>query len=294
MFALVFAGAALVAVGARGPAPPPTMVVTVPAPPSDEPPAASAARVAAPAPGSPAVTPAPGSPAKAATTAAVASDDAEPVAPAGGEAATPPRRVVVIATGIAWNDELAAAAAFRLPSAVAFALPADLPAAAERLDRWHAAGRGVAVRFDWRHAATAAAGAVPLAADRGVQAARMAAQWSQLEDASAAVVVEPAAAGALAPVARSLAASREAPVLLGAAEPAEPPQAWRVDAGRLSEGELEDALARAVAATPAGDTLVVLVEVYPALMDRLVDWLRGLDDDDIALVPLDRLAGDRG
>jgi hypothetical protein len=176
---------------------------------------------------------------------------------------------------------------------VAFALPADLPAAAERLARWRAAGRGVAVRFDWRHAAPAAAGAVPLAADRGVQAARMAAQWSTLETAAAAVVVEPAAAETLAPVAGSLAASREAPVLLGAAEPAPPPAAWRLDAGGLGEDGLDDALARAVVGTSAGDTLVVLVEVYPALMDRLVDWLRGLEEAGIALVPLDTLARDR-
>ncbi|NBB70840.1 MAG: hypothetical protein GVY33_11045 [Alphaproteobacteria bacterium] len=107
-------------------------------------------------------------------------------------------------------------------------------------------------------------------------------------------MVEPAAAATLAPVARSLAASREAPVLLGADTPAPPPRAWRLDAGRLGEGELEDALARTVAGTPAGDTLVLLVEVYPALIERLVDWLRGLEEDGIALVPLDTLTGDRG
>jgi len=288
VIALVLAGAAVIAVGGRDPAPPST-VVTVPPPPSDEPPAA------APTPMPPAAAaPSPGAAGASdgAAAAATADEGADDGADDGVEA--PPRRVVVIATGIAWNDELAAAAAFRLPSSVAFALPADLPAAAERLGRWRAAGRGVAVRFDWRHAATAAAVAVPLAADRGVQAARMAAQWSALETAAAAVVVEPAAAATLAPVARSLAASREAPVLLGADTPAPPPEAWRLDAGRLGEGELEEALARAVAGTPAGETLVLLVEVYPALMDRLVDWLRGLDDAGIALVPLDTLAGDRG
>jgi len=80
---------------------------------------------------------------------------------------------------------------------------------------------------------------------------------------------------------------------LGAAEPAPPPAAWRLDAGGLGEDGLDDALARAVVGTPAGDTLVVLVEVYPALMDRLVDWLRGLEAAGIALVPLDTLARDR-
>jgi hypothetical protein len=143
VIALVLAGAALVAVGGREPAPPPTTVVTVPPPPTDEAPAATA-------------TPGPATAPVSASGAAVATDGAPAAATAGDPStASVPWRVVVIATGIAWNDELAAAAAFRLPSSVAFAVPADLPAAAERLGRWRAAGRGVAVRFDWRHAATA-------------------------------------------------------------------------------------------------------------------------------------------
>jgi hypothetical protein len=300
ILALVVAGGALVTLGVREPRLPATAVVEVPPPP---PVAPEDAGDDVPGDGGDA----PGATATSAQPPPLASppsDEAvvapEPVAPAGAApdratraaAASPPERLVVIATGIAWNDDLAATAAFRLPSAVAFALPADLPAAVERLARWRAGGRGVALRFDWREPANVPGAAVPLAAGPGVQAGRMEQQWAEL-DVAAAVVVEPEAASALAPVAERLAASREAPVLLGSATPAAPPRAWRLDADLLGERALEDALARVVEGTVAGDTLVLLVEIYPALLDRFVQWLRELDDHGIALVPLDTLGEDR-
>jgi len=294
ILALVLAGAALVALGLRGAQAPSSVVIAVPAPPPEQAATGEAAS---------AQTADPDAVDEAAPAAAELEDAPAPIAePAPGSeraaateaAPSPPQRLVVVATGVAWNEDLAAAAAFRLPSAVAFALPADLPAAVERLDRWRQAGRTVAVRFDWRPAETAAGDAVPLEAGPGVQAGRMEAQWAALEAAAGAVVVEPHAAQALAPVARRLAASRGAPVLLASAAPAPPPEAWRLDAGLLGERALDEALARVVEGTSAGDTLVLLVEVYPALLDRLAAWLRELDDRGIALVPLDRLGEDRG
>ena len=285
--ALVVAGAAVLVVALRPPpVPPPAMVAVPPPPPSVNSPAAEP-------PAEPrgvneeanqhareAVDGASGDRAR------EASDAAE---------AAPPQRVVVVATGLAWNDELAAAAAFHLPEPVAFALPADFPAAEERLAGWRAAGRAVAVRFDWRATAdvATAGAAVPLAGRPAVQAARMTAQWSELEDATAAVVVEPRAAEALAPIARSLATSRGAPILLAAETPAAPPRAWRLDPGLLGEAGLEAALDRVVESMRIGDTLVLLIEIYPALLDRLADWLRGLEAHGIALAPLDSLSADR-
>jgi hypothetical protein len=293
--ALVLAGGALVALGVRQPPSPATVVVAVPPPPSDE-----AVAVTGGAPEASLRPDAVEGPREPDQPSRASSDDGEPselaVAPPVSKTVTapsPPERVIVVATGIAWNDDLAAAAAFRLPSKVAFALPADLPTAVERLARWRAAGREVAVRFDWRTSAVAQGDAVPLAAGPGVQAGRMEEQWAALGAAVAAVVVEPQAAEALAPIARSLAASRDAPVLLGSDTPAPPPRAWRLDAGLLGERDLEDALARVAEGTAAGDTVVLLIEVYPALLDRLVAWLRGLEDRGIALVPVDTLVRDR-
>ncbi|MFP4362193.1 MAG: hypothetical protein ACLFTG_16215 [Alphaproteobacteria bacterium] len=285
ILALVLAGGALVALALRSPAPPSPVVVTLPPPPPDEASPDTTEPEAAPAP-------APTGEPEVALSLPEAAERAPPQA-ATAASPSPPRRLVVVATGIAWNDELAAAAAFRLPAAVTLALPADLPAAEERLARWRALGRTVVVRVDWRPTTQSDGGAVPLEAGTGVQAGRMEAQWAGLEDAAGAVVVEPHAAEALAPVARSLAASREAPVLLGARGPAPPPQAWQLDAGRLGERALDDALDRVVEGTAAGDTMVLLIEVYPALLDRLATWLRDLDDRGIALVPLDRLDHDR-
>ena len=286
--ALVVAGAAVLVVALRPPpVPPPAMVAVPPPPPSVDSPAAEP----------------PAEPREVGKEAAArrgpevvddASGERAREAPAAAEAA-PPQRVVVVATGLAWNDELAAAAAFHLPEPVAFALPADFPAAEERLAGWRAAGRAVAVRFDWRATAdvATAGAAVPLAGRPAVQAARMTAQWSELEEAAAAVVVEPRAAEALAPIARSLATSRGAPVLLAAETPAAPPRAWRLDPGLLGEAGLEAALDRVVESMRIGDTLVLLIEIYPALLDRLADWLRGLEAHGIALAPLDSLSADR-
>jgi hypothetical protein len=293
ILALVVAGGALIALGVREPRPPAVAVVSVP-PPADAPAAGGGVEAAAPDESAASGPPQP---------AAVATDEpssavtpAEPPAPpepATGPALAPPTRLVVVATGIAWSDDLAAAAASRLPSTVAFALPADLPSAVDRMARWQAVGRRVAVRFDWRSGATAAADAVPLEARPAVQAARMEEQLGALAAATGAVVVEPHAADALATVAGRLAASRDAPVLLGSAAPAPPPRAWRLDPGLLGERGLEDALSSVVAGTAAGDTLVLLVEVYPALLDHLVRWLRGLEEHGIALVSLDTLGEDR-
>ena len=293
--ALVIAGGALVALATRQPPAPAAAVVAVPPPPpaptadkaatADE-----AAPTAAAEPSAAAAAPAPTDAESADAQSADAAPGGEPARP---DAAAPPERLIVIATGIAWNDDLAAAAALRLPPAVAFALPADLPTAVERLARWRAAGREVALRFDWVAAAASADSAVPLRAGPAAQAGRMEQQWAALDGATAAVVVEPHAAEALASIARSVAADRRAPVLLGTTTPAPPPRAWRLDADRLGERQLEDALTRVVDGVATGGTLVLLLEIYPALLDRFVDWLGGLADHGVALVPLDVLAGDR-
>jgi hypothetical protein len=281
--ALVLAGAAVMTLALRTPASPPASVVAVPTPPSaptapvaDEPSDDDAAGREPP---------------------AVAAADEEPGA-AASEAAVaapePPRRVAVVATGIAWNDDLAASAAFRLPAAVAFALPADLPTAAERAARWDAAGRAVVLRFAWAPAPAGAGRVIPLDGPRERQAGRMEQQWRALEGVTAAAVIEPHAAASLAPIARNVAAATGELLLLASPEPAPPPYAWRLDAGLLGEAGFEAALQRVVEGTVAGDTLILLIEVYPALMDRLVDWLRALGDHDIALVELDALAEEQG
>jgi polysaccharide deacetylase 2 family uncharacterized protein YibQ len=205
-----------------------------------------------------------------------------------------PRRVAVVATGIAWNDDLAAAAAFRLPAAVAFALPADLPTAAERAARWRAAGRAVVLRLAWAPTPATEARVIPLDGPRERQAGRMEQQWRAVDDVTAAAVVAPHAAEALAPIGRNVAAGRDGLLLLASPEPAPPPHAWRLDAGLLGEAGFERALERVIDGTVAGDTLILLVEVYPALMDRLVEWLRQLGEHDIALVTLDVLAEEPG
>ena len=320
--ALVIAGGALVALATRQPPAPAAAVVAVPPPPPVAPgedasarPSAPTTAEATPAEATPAeATPAEATPAEATPAEATAGTGGEPPEPAEATTAeaaaavaetrptdaaepaartAPPERLIVIATGIAWNDDLAAAAALRLPPAVAFALPADLPTAVERLARWRAAGREVALRFDWVAAAASADVAVPLGAGPAAQAGRMEQQWAALDGAAAAVVVEPHAAEALASIARSVAADRRAPVLLGTTTPAPPPRAWRLDADRLGERQLEDALTRVVDGVATGGTLVLLLEIYPALLDRFVDWLGGLADHGVALVPLDVLAGDR-
>lgn len=290
--ALVLAGMALVLLGLREPTPPATARVSVPAPP----PAAttqalpSSEDVARDAEPSSAQPPAATVPAR--RDEAGAGGDAATAADPAVTASAPPSRLVVIATGIAWNDELAAAAAFRLPSAVAFALPADLPTAVERLSRWAAAGRRVVVRFDWRPSTAAGGGVVPLEAERAVQAARMEEQLARLGEAAAGVVVEPHAALTLAPAVRSLAAVADRPILMGATTPAPPPFAWRLDAALSGEAGFEEALASVLDGTEAGETLVLLVEIYPALLDRFVLWLRELEATGIALVPVDAVGED--
>lgn len=270
--AVLLAAGAVATLGLRPPPAPPAVTVAVPPPPT-----ATTAATAPDRPGG-----------------AVEADDARARAADTEIALAPPTRLAVVATGIAWNDELAATAAFRLPPTVTFAVPADLPTAVERLARWRAAGRAVALRLIWRPAAGHDGPAIPLGAAPEVQAARMEAQWAELDRAAAAVVVEPDAARALAAIATRVATGLDATVLLGADEPAPPPRAWRVDAGLLGERGLERALDRVVAGTAAGETLVVLVEIYPALLDRLVAWLDELDARGIALVPLERLGEERG
>jgi len=294
VLALTVGGAALMLADRREPAPPPTTTVAVPPVPADEPAPAAAGGPADVAPdaiadegtGAPTA-----EPENAVESAGDAGADAPTSTPV--EAVTapqPPARLVVVATGIAWNDDLAAAASFRLPKAVGFALPSDLPAAPERLARWTAAGRQVAVRFAWDRIATEAGTAVPLEDAEERQLARMASQWRELEAATAGVVVEPHAAAALAQVAARTAEAIGRPVLLGAGEPAAPPHAWRLDAGLLGEAGLDDALAAVANGTAAGDTLVVLLELYPTLMDEFVAWLRDLEERGVALVPLAELA----
>lgn len=278
--AIVLAAGAVATLGLRTPVEPPAVTVAVPPPPASPPTTEQPATA-------PAVEETPDETYDDETPDAATARDEPEVALA------PPARLAVVATGIAWNDELAATAAFRLPPTVTFAVPADLPTAVERLARWRAAGRAVALRLIWRPSAAHDGRAIPLAAAPEVQAARMEAQWAELDGAAAALVVEPEAARALAAIARRVATGLDATVLLGADEPAPPPRAWRVDAGLLGERGLERALDRVVAGTAAGDTLIVLVEIYPALLDRLVAWLAELDERGIALVPLDRLAEER-
>ncbi len=289
--ALVVAAGALVTVAMHEPPTPPSTVVTLPAPPA--PATATDAASSAAAEGVAEVDDEPAASEEGGAGAAGGEEAAAPLAADEEIVAAPatPARLVVVATGIAWNDDLAAAAAFRLPSAVAFALPADLPTAVERLARWRAAGRGVVLRLAWRAAPTAEGDVVPLDGPRARQAGGLEAQVARL-DADAAAIVEPHAAAALAEIARSVDVNLDAPLLRGSAEPAPPPRAWRLDAGLSGERGFEAALQRIVDGTVAGETLVVLIEIYPALLDRVVTWLRGLEEHGIALVPLDALVKD--
>ncbi len=211
----------------------------------------------------------------------------EPARPAGG---APPEQVVVVATGLAWNEEFARSAAIRLPPAVVFALPADLPDAKRRLDDWQAAGRDALVRFAWSATASdPASSSIPLDGLREAQAARMEAQWRALDQAAGALIVEPAAATALAPVALSLADTMGLPVLPAAADAAPPPAAWRLDPALLGATGLEEALAR-VGHEPIGSpVLVVLVEIYPRLLDEIARWIHGLDEAGVRLARIDAL-----
>lgn len=218
----------------------------------------------------------------------LATDEADPAAVATAPAVRP-RRVVVIATGIAWSEDLARAAAARLPVEVAFALPADLPDAAARLADWRADGRDVVLRFAWAPVATEASGdAIPLDAGREVQAARIKAQWTPLAgDVQGAVIVEPEVTRAIGEVAQSVALDAGRPLVLGAPALDTAPRAWRLDPALLGEQGFHAALA-GLAAAAQPDPSILLLEIYPGLLEEIARWLDGLDDEPgVALGRLD-------
>lgn len=202
-----------------------------------------------------------------------------------------PTRLVVVATGIAWNAELAAAAAARLPLKVVFALPADLPQAAQRLSDWRATGREVLVRFAWQSTGDAS-DSVPLDAMRGVQAGRLEAQWARLSTASGGVVVEPDAARVLEPLAMGLADATGAIMLLGTEHTAPPPAARRVDPALLGEAGFTEVMHEIAHGTSDEPVRVLLLELYPALLEPVLEWLGELEAAGVELAGLDAVHGE--
>ncbi len=200
-------------------------------------------------------------------------------------------RLVLVVTGVAWNPTFADQMLERLPDDVVLALPADLPGAADRLARWQGEERAVLIRFAWQLADDDATAAT-LDASVDSQVARLEEQWQALAGADGAVVVEPAAADALGTAAMRLTERAEKPVLLGSDTVATPPRALRVDAALLGESAFATALDGIVTHRDDHNVTVVLLELYPALVEPVLAWLDELDAAGLKLAGITALQGE--
>ncbi|MEO1090416.1 MAG: hypothetical protein AAFX81_07285 [Pseudomonadota bacterium] len=212
-----------------------------------------------------------------------------PIAEASTAEASVPR-LVVVATGVAWNESLAATADAALPKAVAFALPYDLPRAADSADLWLDAGREVLVRAAVVEGVTVAeATAVGLDDDSALQGTRLRQQLASHPNAVGLVVAEPAAAAELDGALEILRGDGRWAVLEAARGPAPVPAAWRIDAATLNEDGFERALSALVETAHRAPPAVALIEVYPGLVDDLANWLDAATAEGITLASVGTL-----